>query len=329
MEMSDEYKLGFNAGYAVMFFYAISGFLITYTLSRNYEGGVAGALSFYRKRAVRIFALYWPLVLLAFCLVPGAWGDFAAAGWLQKFSSVFLIGIDWQAAARIKGAAIVGLSQAWTLGAELTFYLAAPWLMRSWKVASALLVLSLGFRLVFVMMNGPALNDVWTYNFPVSTFCFFMLGHLACIASQRWPMLASPVLGLSLLAASAAAMLWGGSYADFDVARFWLAVAFFTVALPGIFAATMHSRWMNALGDLSYPVYLVHLLPLLIAGPVFVEIASRFSPSGYVSTAVFVGVVLACAIAAHRLLEIPTARAMRWVLAGRTRPAGSALHRIP
>ena len=55
--IEDHYKLGFNAGYAVMFFYVISGFLITYTLSRNYTHDLPGALSFYRKRFIRIFSL--------------------------------------------------------------------------------------------------------------------------------------------------------------------------------------------------------------------------------------------------------------------------------
>ena len=35
--LDDVVKFGFNAGYAVMFFYVISGFLITYTLTRNYR----------------------------------------------------------------------------------------------------------------------------------------------------------------------------------------------------------------------------------------------------------------------------------------------------
>src|SRR5712664_25633 len=68
----DGYKLGFNAGYAVMFFYVISGFLITYTLTRNYSPDLAGALSFYRQRFIRIFSLYWPVVLLSFLLLDGA-----------------------------------------------------------------------------------------------------------------------------------------------------------------------------------------------------------------------------------------------------------------
>ena len=85
-----------NAGYAVMFFYMISGFLITYTLTRNYDRSLAGTLKFYRKRFVRIFSLYWPLVLVAFLVVDLAWPGFVGARPLDKAISLFLFGMDWR-----------------------------------------------------------------------------------------------------------------------------------------------------------------------------------------------------------------------------------------
>ncbi len=60
----DAYKLGFNAGYAVMFFYMVSGFLITFTLTRNYDRDLRGTFKFYKNRFIRIFSLYWPLVVI-------------------------------------------------------------------------------------------------------------------------------------------------------------------------------------------------------------------------------------------------------------------------
>jgi hypothetical protein len=55
VNIDDAWKFGFNPGYAVMFFYVISGFLITYTLMRNYRPGLAGVAAFYRNRFIRIF----------------------------------------------------------------------------------------------------------------------------------------------------------------------------------------------------------------------------------------------------------------------------------
>src|SRR5205807_2350626 len=90
----DIIKFGFNGGYAVMFFYVISGFLITYTLSKNYERDFSGVIAFYRNRFIRIFALYWPLALVAIWSspnsLPSTGGDI--------FTSTFLIGADWRVA---------------------------------------------------------------------------------------------------------------------------------------------------------------------------------------------------------------------------------------
>ena len=55
--LDDNYKFGFNSGYAVMFFYIVSGFLITYTLTRNYDRNLPGACKFYRNPFIRIFSL--------------------------------------------------------------------------------------------------------------------------------------------------------------------------------------------------------------------------------------------------------------------------------
>src|SRR5829696_5079015 len=93
--LDDVVKLGFNAGYAVMFFYVISGFLITYTLTRNYKRDRSGVAAFYSNRFIRIFSLYWPMVILAFLLIAPAWPRFVAASLPDKFTAIFLIGLDW------------------------------------------------------------------------------------------------------------------------------------------------------------------------------------------------------------------------------------------
>lgn len=323
--ISDTYKLGFNAGYAVMFFYAISGFLITYTLSKNYQPGWPGVSDFYRKRFIRIFSLYWPLVVVAFLSCPDAWPNFVSAGALRQFTAIFLIGMDWQITAGVPGTGIWGLAQAWTLAAELTFYLSAPVLMRSWKIGAALLLLSLGFRLGFVVVNGPGLDWRWTYAFPGSTFCFFMAGHLICLASQRWRVLTSASLGWSMLVTSGVAMLWAGNYADFDGRRFWLSMIFFTLALPAVFSATMRARWMNRLGDLSYPVYMVHFLPFFGTGiaPLVADFAKHhLGGNAYTSTACFLVLMLAFGFAAHHMLERPVAYLMSRAL---IRPAAATV----
>jgi peptidoglycan/LPS O-acetylase OafA/YrhL len=309
----DNFKFGFNAGYAVLFFYMISGFLITYALDRKYG---SDTLAFYKSRFIRIFSLYWPMVILTFLLFDWSWTQFLAASPWDKLTGIFLLGQDWRMAFASYpdvhyDAAIFGLRQSWTLGAELTFYIAAPLLMRSWKIGAALLVASFGLRAAFVVVWGPALPGIWTYLFIGSTFGFFMLGHLAALAASRWPMLAGRKLGVGLTVGAFAAMTYGGSYTDFESFRFWLAVSLFTLALPGLFEATKSIRWMNWLGDLSYPVYLVHTLVMLAVASWWKSVGTSDVFVGYVSIACFVAASTLAALAVHRVLEIPAGHLMR------------------
>lgn len=327
--LDDVVKAGFNAGYAVMFFYVISGFLITYTLTRNYKSDRSGVAAFYSNRLIRIFSLYWPMVILAFVLVAPAWPQFVAASLLDKFTAIFLLGQDWRLAfgsfpTPYWGGAIGGLHQAWTLSAELTFYLLAPLFMRSWKIGAAVLVASFALRAFFVHRYGTDVQDIWTYAFVGTTFGFFMLGHLACLFGRY---LANRWLGIALTIASFVFMVYGGSYASFDTPRFWVSVLLFSVAVPGLFEATKDVRWMNALGDLSYPVYLVHALVLVLIAPwllnaaLSIEVLDRLG-QGYASLAAFAAATVVAAALVHRFLEIPTAWAMRIALQGwKTRSA--------
>lgn len=321
----DNIKFGFNAGYAVMFFYVISGFLITFTLSRNYATDVSGTARFYRNRFVRIYSLYWPMVLLSFLTVGSALPSFLAASLPDKLTGIFLLGMDWRISFTDYpkthfAAAIVGLGQAWTLGVELTFYLVAPWLMRSWRAAVAVLAASFGLRAYFVITLGPALHDIWTYHFALTSIGFFMLGHLVCRAALKWPLLNNRMAGCSLAVLSFVVMTVGGSYIPFDGQRFWGSILLFTLALPGLFEATKGIRWMNWIGDLSYPVYLVHILVFLWFSNFLIDQTLPKSgsiplSSAYSSIAAFLAVTTAAAIVSHRLIEVPVSWAMQRLLA--------------
>jgi peptidoglycan/LPS O-acetylase OafA/YrhL len=308
-------QLGFNAGYAVMFFYVISGFLITYTLSQNYAQNASGALHFYRNRFVRIFSLYWPMLAVALVLVPGVWSDIANAAGADKLTKIFLLGQDWRVAfaeypSQHFAATVPGLSQSWTLGAELTFYLMAPLLMRSWKIAACILLASLALRAGFVIMVGDLKSHpIWTYHFAATTICFFMLGHLTCRAAQRFPIMTERVIAVVLMSACIAVMALG-SYRGFDSRRFWLSLLCFCGALPALFNLTKDSRILNYISDLSYPTYLVHTLVLVTCSQ---AILNGVLPYGARATAIaFLGITILFAAMAHHALEIPTAAFMQW-----------------
>jgi peptidoglycan/LPS O-acetylase OafA/YrhL len=324
--LTDMVKFGFNAGYAVLFFYVISGFLITYTLSHNYTPDLRGVRRFYKNRFIRIYSLYWPIVILTFLLYAPAWQRFVSANWADQVTGVFLIGADWRLAFASYpqshfDALIKSLEQAWTLGAELTFYVLAPVLMRSWKIGAAILLVSFCVRGYFVWQLGTGLAEIWTYQFAVSTIGFFMLGHLACLAAAHWPRLTDRRLGTALLLVSVGVMTFA-TQRSFDTPRLWISILCFTVALPAVFRATKDNKWLNRLGELSYPVYLVHILVLIyLQEPILDSVPATWNKHIIVvlTSIMYLSAVTVAAFVVHHALEVPVSylmRGLRW----RSRP---------
>jgi peptidoglycan/LPS O-acetylase OafA/YrhL len=313
-------------GRSVAFFYVVSGFLISYVLSHKYNETSSGTLAFFRGRAARIFPL-WLIVLIASAFIgPNPWiGSHSVA---QLASSAVLLGSDWIIAfwaypsnywENFPHAAGVG----WTLGAELTFYLIAPWVLRSMRATLVLLAISFAIRLCVFALVGPAnqlLYVTWSYFFFPATLMFFLLGHLARRLLEHFP------LGLAVsLALLAAALLCSSlDLPPISVDRPWsyLSCICFAASLPGIFAATKDNRFLNYLGDLTYPVYLVHtavIAAIFWPWGFFADTAHWVIETGKallspVADSVFIllfiiSAVIAAAAVTRRAIEIPA----RWL----------------
>lgn len=315
--------LGLNAGYAVMFFFAISGFLMSVVLSEKYEPTAAGTLAFYRSRFIRIFSLYWPLVLVLL-IVPPFGSDvraaFQNAAWADKIAYVTLTGTDWRLVLpefpkSHSQATLPYIQQSWALSLELSFYLLAPFLLRSWKAVAVVLVGSIAWRLYMIEPRGQFTETLRYYFFP-ATVCFFLMGDVARRASARFPVLQSGRCAVVFLAVSILAMTGPGPWVYWDTPRFWISICSFALALPGIFAVTKNWKVSNVFGDLSYGVYLVHIAPLrlMMAYGIFPMLVAWF-PEGQWRAYAFIGAfslgVIALAYLVHTFIEKPVARGMR------------------
>ena len=171
---------------------------------------------------------------------------------------------------------------------------------------------------------------------------FFMLGHLTRRLYKTFPL--PQWLAWTCLAGVAALLMIQDSNPRPDNIYFYGAVVLFALALPAIFEATKNNKVCNALGDLTYPLYL--------SGNVFLFLlqypSSPFHAFGESVTAVallvsggvmwvegaFISVVLWCALipcaaAVHFLIEKPAAACVRAVLTGFDRLAKVALLHAP
>jgi peptidoglycan/LPS O-acetylase OafA/YrhL len=317
--------LGLNGQYAVLMFYVISGFLISTALAHKYAPGPAGLIGFYRGRFVRIFSLYWPVAALCLLLVPGAWITVQASPPLHQMSQIAVLGLDWHLLISRTGppelgfmqGPIYGLETSWSLGAELLFYLCAPWLLRSHILPVVAALISLLVR--FCLYSKYGAGSLWNFMFFPSTVIFFLLGHFVRVTADRLVWVATPAVWVPALAIWLVATMWGGAeIAPWDGPRFWLTYLAFAVALPGLFQATRNSVIHAKLGDLSYALFLVHMPIVTMLGMSddamnwMRGVSALWPAAGAVALFAAIGLLtVAVAIAAHVAIERPFGRVLR------------------
>jgi len=151
--------------------------------------------------------------------------------------------------------------QAWSLSIELGFYLLAPWLIsRGTKTLIAIVAATIALRLALASIGLTF--DPWTYRFfpvEIGSFVFGMVLYRSMPhrrASPGTQRIATAGLILMTLVLSTLPQTWVTRLAFY---------AYVGWALPLAFQLTRENRVDRYLGELSYPVYLVHLLAISIA----------------------------------------------------------------
>lgn len=311
---------------AVQIFYMISGFLISHVL--NLTVAYRNPLRFYASRGLRLYPVYYVVLVLTFVasLVanPGIFQMLrdipVAATLLLSFGNLFLLGQDWVMFAAIEHGSLVATTnyalsehllykgllvpQAWTLGLELSFYIIAPFVLRQWPRMLALTVASLTIK-VYLVLNGLGFHDPWTYRFFPAELVLFMLGAM----SQRFllPFWQSRCGKGERLSDAATAFLAVFCILYFIIPlgeefKASLLIVVFVLLLPLTFIYQNKTRIDSRLGELSYPIYIGHIL--VIWTVTWMARRLQFSDV-FVITAVSVAGVIIFAMALNRFVAHP------------------------
>jgi peptidoglycan/LPS O-acetylase OafA/YrhL len=130
-----------NIGHqGVIMFFALSGFLITYLLlTENERTGTVDVKKFYIRRALRIWPLYFLIVILGFFVLPYIFNPsyFPVKTHPHLFAKLFLTVAFLPNAVLYAYGSIFTIGVLWSIGTEEQFYLIWPWLVR--KVRKKLL----------------------------------------------------------------------------------------------------------------------------------------------------------------------------------------------
>ncbi|ARP87743.1 acyltransferase family protein [Bordetella genomosp. 9] len=273
---------------AVQLFYVISGFLISYILNVNDVYRSTGR--FYGNRLLRLFPSYLAVAAAALVLNAAANPEFLdvyrrspnSGDLALVLANLFIFGQDWIMFAGIKSGVLTftgsfadsdvplykGLlvPQAWTLGVELSFYLIAPFILRSMRAVAVLFLASLALRAVLMHM-GLAQTDPWTYRFFPLELALFLAGALShrllLPLWQRWS------ARVRYLPEAATALFVVYAIFHFSVTinhnvRDALALAVFAAILPLAFIHQARHRLDKKIGQLSYPIYISHSVAILL-----------------------------------------------------------------
>jgi peptidoglycan/LPS O-acetylase OafA/YrhL len=326
-----------DAHTAVKMFFIISGFYMAMILDQKYGRALGGLRAFAINRFLRLYPLYAVVLILTIgwyltCLVligdrtpvPPiiALGDNLA--WWQSagiwISNLSLIGLDFvscwdwvpeeglvflqpktaarnDAAVSLQGT--VWVVQAWSISMEILFYLSAPFLARCKSATQVgVIVVSLGCDLWLSLGLGRV-----TYFFAPAQWYLFVAGMLAYRGYKRFDVNAwvararSKAIAITVILF---AIIWSlPLLMDSQPQKIMLFAS--VLLIPVLFALSKTSKWDRAVGNLSYPIYLSHL----IVGQVLGVVLAR---TGLSEGAILVIMPLGCVAAAvvlHQAVERP------------------------
>ena len=131
--------ISYSSALGVVFFFVLSGFLITFLLLKEKEQNNSIAIKkFYLRRALRIWPLYYLIFILGFFVLPYL-DFFAVPGQDNFFQQNFWGNLTLYAffmpnlAFAIYTTAVPNIGQSWSIGVEEQFYLLWPLLIRKSK----------------------------------------------------------------------------------------------------------------------------------------------------------------------------------------------------
>jgi peptidoglycan/LPS O-acetylase OafA/YrhL len=267
--------IGMSAGgaFGVDLFFALSSFLITTLLFRERTGcGTIDVSSFYVRRMLRIWPLYFAFLLIVSPLLHYILPDENMP--LKYILAYALLSGNW--ACVLWGYPHSVTSPLWSVSIEEQFYLSWPFVMRRWVhhlaiVASALLAVSFITRLCLVV-HGAIHPQIWCNT--LARLDPIACGALLAVRVERKEIALSPWIRVMLLLFGCALLTAAGHYGDFVGTNALITFPVVTAACIALILGTLGLqiasgrrpivRALTYLGRISYGLYVFHSMFIAI-----------------------------------------------------------------
>jgi peptidoglycan/LPS O-acetylase OafA/YrhL len=269
--------------HGVSLFFALSGFLITTLLLREQvETGAISLRDFYIRRTLRIFPLYYAVVLLYVILVLRF--DRTSVAGTEFFSNLpYFLTYTSNLFVIATGPRVI-FYFAWSLATEEQFYLFWPWIVRwarVWYVPPMVMAGLLALRLGLEW--GGASGNTLPLRMAMSIAPPICLGCLLAYALHRPKSFAlvERVLGRPWSGALTAGATFAALALGLPEIVFYLAMAAWVgscAVAPGSWLAPLLAHpVVRYIGTISYGMYLLHMIAMNAARRIVTQDAAVFA----------------------------------------------------
>jgi peptidoglycan/LPS O-acetylase OafA/YrhL len=267
---------------AVSFFFVLSGFLITYLLmAENTQTGKIDVRNFYIRRILRIWPLYYFIVLLCLFVLPNIF-DLSILGsqiYTKHFPLVTsLLLLVLPNVVRLFQPGIVGGNQLWSIGVEEQFYLVWPLLVKSFiKSMLVFLLCFIALKLAgTVILEALASNyDHLVYQKAFRFWELLQVEQMAIGAIGAWilftrkesliNLIYHPITHYVSLFLVAVIFIvpvhhWWINYAEAVV----FSVLIINLSTNKAIKLNLENKVFNVLGNISYGIYMYHTICITV-----------------------------------------------------------------
>jgi peptidoglycan/LPS O-acetylase OafA/YrhL len=319
-------------------FFVLSGFIMAYVHPVDAGSSLTASevRSFWAKRVIRIYPLHLAVLLAmvafsallsAYAMVGGPNND---AAWSPR--SLTMLGAQFLLINAWLGAPNGWNIPSWSISAEFVAYALFPLLTlllskRPRATIVVMIALTIAFYLVAPVRRSLDLTG--GVAAPLRCLAGFGLGLVLHAYRERFSRLDDRSLGAAQIAALCwiALVMMIPSHDSLAIPAFVLLVGL-TWPDRGIVARALGGRRLLWLGEISYAVYIMHLLVLSVLSFGWDRSFRRWIPDPSVERSIYIGVaylaVIVAAGIAHEWFEKPVRRKLTGMLATRSRSRDAA-----
>jgi peptidoglycan/LPS O-acetylase OafA/YrhL len=268
----------------VILFFVLSGFLITYLLlTEESQNKRISIKDFYIRRILRIWPLYFFIILLAFCVLPNI-HIFTVPHYGKNviykdlilkiiLFSLFLPNLVLAALGIVPYA-----SHTWSIGTEEQFYLMWPVILKAVKKFRMALMFFILFSYLFVMeFLASGYSDFLPYKEVIKVFCscfnidcMAIGGFFAILLFQKnraLKFLMNPFLFYAVIVLLILFLIKGVQipYVHYEFYALLFGIVILNFAANDKIKISLENTALNYLGKISYGLYIYHPIGIVLA----------------------------------------------------------------